>query len=78
MGRVDAMILACLSMYEVGMGECQGSDIGRVWFLTWVVDVYFTGSCSSRDWGPGGLLGVICDMESRKTLLESMWWKLES
>lgn len=36
------------------------------------MDVYFTRSCSSRDWGPGDLLGVFCDMESRKILLDSM------
>lgn len=42
--------------------------------------VYFTESCSDGDDGPGGLfgcylvicLGAICDMGSRKTLLDPM------
>lgn len=62
---------------QVGMGR------GRVLTLVGYdlcPGVYFTESCSGGDDGPGGLLGcylvillgVICDMGSRKTPLDAM------
>lgn len=47
--------------------------------------VYISQFCNSRDGGPAGLLGcylgvclgVICDMGSRKTLLDSMVVEVE-